>query len=137
MSDNSSQFIDTNILLYLLYSDEKKANRSEEIIAAGGVISVQVLNEFVNVARKRLDMPWSEIRVFLTEIRVLLSVVDLNIAVHEFGCELAERYKLSVYDAFIVSAAINSGCTNLFSEDMQHKQQFDNKLTVVNPYKSH
>ncbi len=134
MSDNRSPFIDTNILLYLLSSDNTKANRSEEIIAAGGVINVQVLNEFVNVARKRLDMPWSEIHILLAEFRALLSVVDLNVTVHEYGCELAERYQLSVYDAFIVSAAIKAGCPTLFTEDMQHQQKFDNQLTVVNPY---
>lgn len=134
MSDNNSQFIDTNILLYLLSSDETKANRSEEIIAAGGVISVQVLNEFVNVARKRLNMSWPEIHTFLTEVRALLSVVDLNIKIHEYGCELAEKYKLSVYDAFIVAAAIEAGCMQLISEDMQHQQRFENKIEVFNPY---
>jgi len=136
MSAEKTCFIDTNILLYLLSEDETKANASEAVVAGGGTISVQVLNEFVNVARKRLAMPWNEINAFLSEIRALLSVVDVTSRTHDHGCQLAERYQLSVYDAFIVASAIDAGCNVLVTEDMQSDQLFQDSLTLVNPYRS-
>ncbi len=57
----SKAFIDTNILLYLLSADADRADRAEVIVRNGGMISVQVLNEMANVARRKLAMPWREI----------------------------------------------------------------------------
>ena len=134
MSAEQSCFLDTNILLYLLSDDEHKADVSESIIERGGTISVQVLNEFANVARKRLGMSWAEINDLSSEFCVLLSVVDLTVKTHERGCQIAEKYKLSVYDAFIVASALNADCDTLVTEDMQPDHTIEDSLTLVNPY---
>src|SRR5207244_2898969 len=87
-------FLDTNVLLYIASVDPAKANRAEELIGAGGVISVQVLNEIANVARRKMGMSWTETRAFLSMIRGLLPAQPLTIDIHETGLALAERYGL-------------------------------------------
>ena len=123
---NYKAFIDTNILLYLLSADADKADRAELIVRKGGLISVQVLNEMANVARRKLAMPWREINELLALIRSVCSVEPLTIETHDRGRRVAERYKLSVYDAMIVAAALIAGCETLHSEDMQDGLLIDN-----------
>ena len=113
-------FFDTNILLYLASSNRAKAERAEEIVGEGGVISVQVLNEITNVARRKMQLSWVEIRQFLSTIRSLLPAHPVTIEIHEAGLALAERYGFSAYDAMIVASAIDAGCDTLWSEDVQH-----------------
>jgi predicted nucleic acid-binding protein len=130
-------FIDTNILLYLLSEDSNKADRAETIVRAGGTISVQVLNELVNVTHRKLAMSWMEINEFLSLIRSLCPIEPLTIETHDMGKLIAERYKLSVYDAMIVAAALLGGCETLYSEDMQDGLLIDNQLRICNPFTIH
>jgi predicted nucleic acid-binding protein len=127
-------FIDTHVLLYLLSADTGKADRAEATVRAGGLISVQVLNEIANVARRKLSMPWAEINDVLSLIRSLCAVESLTVAMHERGTRVAERYGLSVYDAMIVGAALVSGCETLYSEDMQDGLLVEQQLRIRNPF---
>jgi predicted nucleic acid-binding protein len=129
-----ASFFDTNVLVYLASDDSRKADRAEELIASGGAISVQVLNEVANVARRKMELSWSELRAFLTTLRELLSVQPVTIQTHETGLTLAERYKLSIYDAMIAATALSSGCDTLWSEDLQHGMLLEGKLTVLDPF---
>jgi predicted nucleic acid-binding protein len=70
----SDDFFDTNVLLYMLSGDPAKADRAEALIGAGGVISVQVLNEFASVASRKLGLQFTEIREILTTVRAVCSV---------------------------------------------------------------
>jgi predicted nucleic acid-binding protein len=126
-------FFDTNVLLYLLSGDAAKADRAEGLLAAGGVVSVQVLNEFVAVAVGKLAMPLVEIREVLATIRSICSVKPLDIETHELGVDLAERYRYSIYDSLILAAALRADCVTLFSEDFQHGQKIE-RLTIRNPF---
>ena len=131
-------FIDTNILLYLMSEDSNKADRAETIVRAGGTISVQVLNELANVTHRKLAMSWMEINELLSLIRSLCSSIEpLTIETHDLGKLIAERYKLSVYDAMIVAAALLGGCETLYSEDMQDGLLIDNQLRICNPFTIH
>jgi predicted nucleic acid-binding protein len=127
-------FFDTNILLYLLSEDPVKADRAEAIVRVGGIISVQVLNEITNVARRKLAMPWMEINELLSLLRPLFSIEPLTIETHDRGVIIAERYKISVYDAMIVAAALLGGCETLYSEDMQDGLLIENQLHICNPF---
>jgi predicted nucleic acid-binding protein len=127
-------FFDTNVLLYLLSEDNRKADRAEEIIAEGGVISVQVLNEFTSVAFRKLGMSYAEIRDVLATVRAVCQSQALTIDTHERGLDIAERFGFSLYDSMIVSSAVESGCTVLYSEDMQHGQEIGGQLVVINPF---
>lgn len=126
-------FFDTNVLLYLLSADETKANRAEDLIASGGVISVQVLNEFASVAMRKLDMKIREIREVLATVRTVCSVRPIDMETHELGLDLAERHRFSVYDALIVGAALRAGCAVLYTEDL-HDHQTIQRLTIRNPF---
>lgn len=127
-------FIDTNVIVYLASGDPAKADRAEGIVAEGGIVSVQVLNEFVNVARCRMRLSREEIRAFLSGLRALLRVEPLTLAVHETGLRLAERHGLSTYDAMIAAAALCNDCDVLWSEDLQDGMLIDGRLRVANPF---
>ena len=131
----ADRFFDTNVLLYLLSADAAKADRVEETLAAGATISVQVLNEFASVALRKLGMQAAEVRDALEPIIAVCKVVPLTIEVHQRGLQLAERYGFSFYDALIVAAAIDSGCTALITEDLQHGQVIAGTLTISNPFR--
>ena len=126
-------FHDTNVVLYLLAGDAK-AERAEALLAAGGRVSVQVLNEFAAVASRRLKMPWAEIGAVLDAVRQACRVESLTPETHLKALALAERYRLRIYDANIVAAALLAGCKTLHSEDFQPGQVFERQLRVVNPF---
>ncbi len=134
---NDKCFFDTDILLYLLSGDSVRADRAETIISNGGVISVQVLNEFASVASRKLGMSYSDIRETLGTIKEVCIIQPLILETHESGLEIAERYSFSLYDSMIVSAALQSDCTVLFSEAMQHGQKIEEKMVITNPFIDH
>jgi predicted nucleic acid-binding protein len=131
----ATDFFDTNVLFYLLSADAAKAERAEQLVAAGGVISVQVLNEFAATAARKLAMRVAEIRVILSTLRELCAVKPLDVTTHEFGLDLAERYRYSIYDAMIVAAALRADCSTLYSEDLRHGQKIE-RLMILNPFRS-
>jgi predicted nucleic acid-binding protein len=132
MSD--SVFFDTTILIYAISDSDPRAAIAEELLAAGGHISVQVLNEFAAVARRKLKMSWQEIGEALEAIRTLCeSPAPLTVDLHEHALELAARYQYHIYDALILAAAIDAGCTILYSEDM-HDGHAIGPITIRNPF---
>jgi predicted nucleic acid-binding protein len=131
-----ASFFDSNVLLYIASGDPAKADRAEELIGAGGMISVQVLNEIANVARRKMGMSWRETCAFLLMIRGLLPVHPLTIDIHETGLALAERYGLSIYDGMIAASALHADCDTLWSEDMQDGIVLDDRLRIVNPFRA-
>ena len=130
-----ASFFDTNVLVYIASGDTAKADRAETTLAAGGAISVQVLNELANVARRKMQMSWADTHALLTMLRALLTVHPLTLEIHETGLGLAERYGLSTYDAMIVASALHAGCDTLWSEDMQHGMALDQGLRIINPFR--
>jgi predicted nucleic acid-binding protein len=127
-------FFDTNVLVYLLSGDGAKAERAEEVIAGGGIISVLVLNEFASLATRKLGMAWVEVREILSQVRAVCPVESITVKGHDRALALAERCGFSIYDAMIVSSALLAGCATLCSEDMQDGQVIDARLTIRNPF---
>ena len=128
-------FIDTNVLVYVASGDPVKAERAEKIIAGGGTISVQVLNELANVARRKMRMSWPETHALLSMIRALLPVQPITADIHETGLALAERYGLSIYDAMIAASALHAECDTLWSEDMHEGMVIQDQLRIANPFR--
>jgi predicted nucleic acid-binding protein len=128
-----SVFFDTNILVYAQQADGK-ADRARALFAVGGKLSVQVLNEFTAVARRKQRKDWREIAEAISDV---LAVVDPPLALtldqHTFARALAEEHQLSFYDALIVASAIEAGCDILYSEDMQHGRTIGG-LSIINPF---
>ena len=128
-------FFDTNVLVYIAGNDQAKADRAEAAIARGAAISVQVLNELANVARRKIGMSWADTHAFLEAIRGLLTVHPLSVEVHETALDVAERYGFSIYDALIAASALHAGCDTLWSEDLQHGMTLEQCLSIVNPFR--
>ena len=131
----AERFFDTNVLLYLLSGDSTRADRAEAALATGGVLSVQVLNEFASVAMRKIRMPLDEIREVLATVRALCKIVPITEATHDKGLEIADRYGLSIYDAMIVASALIADCEILLSEDMQDGHVCDGALKIQNPFR--
>lgn len=130
----NASFFDSNTLLWLASDNRPRIEHVEALTAAGGTISVQVLNEVVNVGRKKFRIRWEQIHLLIGQVRSLLDVVPLTLSIHEHGVQLAQRHNFSTYDAMIVSAALAAGCETLWSEDMQHGMPVDGRLTIRNPF---
>jgi predicted nucleic acid-binding protein len=128
-------FFDTNVLLYLLSADAVKADRAESLLADGGTISVQVLNEFASVALRKLEMPIAELREILETVRSVCQVEPVSEDTHDRALALVERYGFTFYDALLIAAALRAGCARLYSEDLQHGQVVDRQLRIVNPFR--
>lgn len=125
---------DSNVLLYLVAVNDERAARARDVVARGGTISVQALNEVVNVGRRKLKMPWPELEDLVQELKDELSIVPVDLGTHEEACRLAQRYKLAFYDAAIVAAALLAECDTLWSEDMHDGLVVDGRLTIRNPF---
>ena len=127
-----SAFFDTNILVYAQQAGGK-ADRARALLASGGKLSVQVLNEFTAVSRRKQGKEWHEIGEAISD---LLALVDpplaLTLDLHGAARALAEEHRLSFYDALIVVSAIEAGCNVLYSEDMQHGRTIGG-LAIANP----
>lgn len=128
-------FIDTNVLVYVASGDPVKADRAEKVIADGGTISVQVLNELANVAHRKMRLSWRETHALLSTIRALLPVRPITVETHETGLALAERYGFSIYDAMIAASALHAECDTLWSEDMHDGMVIQERLRIANPFR--
>jgi predicted nucleic acid-binding protein len=128
-----TSFFDTNILVYA-FLDLAKREQALNLVASGGVISAQVLNEFTNVARRKRQRQWSDIESAIAVIRFQFpDIVPLTADTHAAALDLARDHGFAFYDALIVAAAIEAGCDILYSEDMQHGRAIGG-LTIRNPF---
>ena len=132
---NAKPLLDTNVILYLLSGDTTKANRVEALLAQGGTISVQVLNEAMNVMTKKLKMGLDEACDVLAGVRYACEVQPVTIETHDQALDIMRRYGFSIYDSGIVATAAGAGCTTLYSEDLQDGQRVGPGLTITNPFK--
>lgn len=129
-------FFDTTILIYAISRNDSRNLMSRELLDKGGMLSVQVLNEFASVARKKLQISWPEILETLSAIRVLCGApVPITVNLHDAALKLAQRYGFQIYDALIVAAALEAGCTSLYSEDFQDRHTIGS-LTIRDPFRS-
>jgi len=134
MSDRA--FFDCNVLIYGMVSGDSRREQAQQLIAQGGVISVQVLNEFVAVARRKMRMPWQDLIEALDAVRILFpSPVAVTVDTHETALQIAQQYGFGIYDALIAAAAIEADCSTLYSEDLQDGQIIAGKLTIRNPFR--
>ena len=132
-------FLDTNIILYVFDSkDQAKRERAEQLVrdaieTGNGCISYQVVQEALNVASKKLGFSPDDSLALLRNVLVPLWTLHPSPDFYERGLALHGRYGFSFYDSMIVSAALESGCTRLYSEDLQHGQRLQS-LTIENPF---
>jgi predicted nucleic acid-binding protein len=126
-------FLDTNILVYAQQSGAK-GETAKDIVAKGGIISVQVLNELVSVLRRKLRRSWRDVEDVLDDVTsVLEPALPLTVQSHVAALGIAREDGLSFCDALIVASALEAGCDTLYSEDLQHGRAFAG-LTIHNPF---
>jgi predicted nucleic acid-binding protein len=129
-------FVDSNVLVYA-FTDDPRTATARALLARGCTISVQGLNEFVNVARRKLGHSWDEVRAALAVIRDLCPiVVPIDLDTHEAALRLAERHGFAMFDALMVATASQAGCTILWSEDIQGGMLIDGTLRIANPFRA-
>jgi predicted nucleic acid-binding protein len=134
-------FFDTNIFIYSLdRSAPQKAAIAgrlirEALASHNAVISYQVVQEFFNVALRRFDPPMTapEAEQYLATVLRPLLAVHSSAALFSEALRVHGRGGLSWHDALMVTAAQQSGCRQLLSEDLQHGRRFDS-VQIVNPF---
>jgi predicted nucleic acid-binding protein len=135
MTSGAGAFLDSNVLVYAFTTDPR-AVRAQALLAQGCTISVQGLNEFANVARRKLGMSWTEMRDALTAIRIVCpTILPIDIETHADALRIAERHGYALYDALIIASALRAGSGTLWSEDMQHDMVIDERLRIANPFR--
>ena len=126
-------FLDTNILIYA-QSDDAKGEVARQLILTGGVISVQVLNEFAAVLRRKFRLDWDVIEEAIADMRTVLDPVrPIDVSTHTEAVSLARSNGFSFYDSLIIASALEAGCDTLLTEDLQTSRRIGD-LTVVNPF---
>ncbi len=126
--------LDTNIVVYALTRTDKGL-RAREILRSVGFLSVQVLNEYANFARRKLGRDWETISVDLASVRIAAGRIKpiSDLSNHE-ATRIVARYNIAFYDAMMIAVALSNGATTLYSEDMQHGMVIDGRLTITNPF---
>jgi predicted nucleic acid-binding protein len=129
-------FLDTNVLVYAFGAGDPRCEAAEAVLAAGGTIGVQVLNEFTNVAHRKLGWEWARVEHAVGVLDELLEPVrPLTAAIHAQALRLARQHRLAFHDALVVAAAAEAGCSLLLSEDLQHGRRYGT-VTVRNPFRA-
>lgn len=127
--------LDTNVLLYLYdANDHTKRRVSEGIVTSNPIISTQVISEFINVTKRALKLPKQEIlyKCNLVFDRCQIISVDQEILDHSYY--ILKKYDFQIFDSIIISSTLAAGCNTLYSEDLQHNQLIEGKLTIINPF---
>lgn len=134
-------FLDTNILVYVFSADapkkRKRANNlvREALTARRGVISYQVVQEFLNVALRKFERPFinSEARHYYLKVLKPLCVLQSSSHLFLRALSIQEETNFQWYDSLIVASALESGCAVLYSEDLQHERVIEG-MAIENPF---
>ena len=127
--------LDTNILIYLYdSSDIKKRTISEGLLLNNPIISSQVVSEYLNVSKRLLKLPKQEL---LDKCLLVFGYCIITPVIFEtlnLARELIRKYDFQLFDSIIISAALQSECNILYSEDLQANQLIEGRLTIRNPF---
>ena len=127
-------FVDSNVVIYGLNATLPQYTIATELLLQRPVVSVQVINETINVQVRKLKRSLAdaqEVAVFLIESCEVISLEPQDILQ---AIELTRQYSLSHWDALIVATALRAGCSVLYSEDMHHGLWVTPTLQILNPF---
>ncbi len=134
MPDANNTFLDSNIVLYALDIDITKRDIAWKLLLGMPCISLQVLNECSNVLNRKRQWSAEEVAKTLGHLLAFVRVEPTDVATVRSAWKLQARYRFSYYDSLIISAALAGGCSTLYSEDMQHGQVIEGRLTIIDPF---
>lgn len=138
---SAEDFLDSNVLVYLFDQVEPaKRERAEQLVSqclsnGSGCISYQVVQETLNVLVRRLGVSHADVSQFMDDVLIPLWQVYPSPSLYRTTLSIHSRYGFSFYDSLIVAAALETGCTRLYTEDLQDEQRIG-PLTVVNPFRN-
>lgn len=132
---NDKIFWDSNLIIYYVTDTGTKVLDIKAKLSkpAQHIISTQVLNEFSNIAYKKLGFPGQKIVSEITAFQTVFTIVPLTTSCTLRAVAVKDRYGFSYYDSLIVATALENQCDFLYSEDMHHGQVIDT-LTIINPF---
>ncbi|MEO8332907.1 MAG: PIN domain-containing protein [Gallionella sp.] len=130
-----AEFLDSNVVIYAYGNDMSKKARALDLLAATPTVSTQVFSETISVLRRKNMLDDARLDSVIDDLAACSRVVQIGLITIKRAMALAIRNQLSYYDALIVAAALEAGCTTLYSEDLQHGQMFDGSLRVANPFR--
>ena len=126
--------LDTNIAVYALSNSDRR-ERARGILISAHFQSVQVLNEYARTAQRKLGRSWDQIGQDLALLRAAVpDIRPITDEANQDAVRIAERYRLSFYDALMIAVALGNGATELHSEDMHHGLVIDDRLAILNPF---
>lgn len=127
-------FLDTTIFLVLFDTNKKKSDTAFKLLSQKPVISTQVINESVAVLVKKFKFKKETAIEAIQMLKHNSFINSLTETTVDTACFIFVKYGFSYYDCVIIASALESKCDVLYSEDMQHKQVIENKLTIINPF---
>ncbi len=134
-------FLDTNVLVYTFDPREPvKQTRATELVTEAlqghGMISFQVVQEFLSVASRKFVQPLSaaDCRAYLDTVLEPLCEIFQTMDFYRRAVEIMDRWKYGLYDSLVIAAALDGGCRTLYSEDLHDGQAIEG-LTIVNPFR--
>jgi len=131
----NNKAIDTNILIYICdKSNRGKRPISESLLADGPLVSSQVVSEFLNTTKRLLKLSKEATLEKCLKALSPCKIIPVEKKHLNLALLLIRKYDFQLFDSIIVASALESGCSTLYSEDMQHKQVIENKLTIINPF---
>ena len=138
---SAEYFIDTNLFIYQLEAlDERKTVTADRIIRQGietgnACISFQVVQECLNTMLRKAEIPLNtdQMRTYLEAVLAPWYQVSASIPLYQRALDIQARYRYGFYDALLIAATPEAGCTRLYSEDLQHGQRIEG-LTIENPF---
>lgn len=132
---SANVFLDTNIILYTYSADELEKRKIAQtlIVDQKTIISTQVIQELINVLRKKFGYEYSSILPVVEEVCTNSMLYTNTFSTIKRGMAIAAQYKYSFYDSLIIAAAIEANCSILYSEDLHNTQRIDT-LEIRNPF---
>lgn len=128
--------MDTNVVVYAFTPGDPRRDQARALLTGDFCISVQVLNEFANVVRRKMKLPWPDVAMAVSDLcRLASRPAPITLASSQHGLQLAARYGFSIYDCLIIASALEANCAVLLSEDLQDGQVIDETLTIRNPFR--
>ena len=134
MSERSA--VDTNVVIHL--HDVLNPPRQavvEKLMAQKPLVSAQVVSEYFNVLQRRLHISKKEALLMGIDVFADCEIIPTTHATLANAARLLARYDFQLFDALIVAAALDAGCTVLYSVDFQHQQLIEGRLRLLNPFR--
>lgn len=130
-------FVDTNVLIYFISSEERKKVKAKEVIFSNQYvcISSQIISEFISVCFSKNLLESDEINILVSDLIDALKFSVIKEGTIKKALQIKKDLNYSYWDSLVIASALENNCSILYTEDMQNGQTIDNSITIINPFK--